>query len=223
MKKIIASLLTVAALGFTAVTSSAQTTPPPVRILVVDMASLLDGHHKTAEQNARLQSDERRAREELERLNTEGNTLVEQLRAINEQIENPTLAESARTKLRGDAQAKIEEIQRKQADVQTFQSNTQNSFQQRIRTFRNVLLEEIGKVSADVAKQRGGTLVLDKSGPSLIGISSVVYADPSYDITEAVRAVIDRDRPAGTPAASAVPAAPAAPADENAVRFPSAR
>jgi outer membrane protein len=39
------------------------------------------------------------------------------------------------------------------------------------------MLEEIGKIATDVAKRKGATLLLDKAGPSLIGIPAVIYAD----------------------------------------------
>ena len=80
---------------------------------------------------------------------------------------------------------------------------------------------------SDLAKKQGGTLVIDKSGPTLIGIPSVVYSDPGYDITDAVVKEVNKDRPApvvAAPAASATtPAAaapkPAAPAAETAAPF----
>jgi outer membrane protein len=73
------------------------------------------------------------------------------------------------------------------------------------------MLEKISKVVVTVAKRHDATLVIDKSGPTLLGVSPVVYFDSGYDITSEVVAEINKDRPANTPAASATPAsAPAA-------------
>jgi outer membrane protein len=71
------------------------------------------------------------------------------------------------------------------------------------------MLEEIGKVATEVAKRKGATVVLDKAGPTAIGISNLIYADAAYDITEDVLKEINKDRPAGAPAAPAT-AAPGA-------------
>ena len=49
--------------------------------------------------------------------------------------------------------------------------------------------------------------MLDRSGPTLFGIPSVLYSDPSYDITEEVVKEVNKDRP---PAAAVKPAAPVA-------------
>ena len=213
MKKSIHALLTVAMLGVFSLAARAE---PAVKLLVVDMAKLYDTHYKTVEKNAQIQSDDQKAQEEVDRMNKEGTALVDEYKALNDQTTNPALTADAKAKAQNDAQKKFEAIQNKQREVQTFIQNTRNALQQRLQTFRNLMLEEIGKVAADVAKRHGATLLLDKAGPSLIGISNVVYVDPGFDITDEVAKEINKDRPAATaaaPAASTTPAAtaPAAP------------
>lgn len=185
MKKFIATLCAIAAFAGLAVSSaSAQ---PAIKIAVVDMAKLLDSHPKTEEQNNKLKADEAKANEELEKINKEGQTLVEQLKEMEEQGKNPGLNEEAKGKLQGDMRTKIEDIQRKQNEVQSFRTNTQRSLQQRIQNFRKLMFEEITVVVNEVAQKQGATLVFDKSGPSLLGIPTLVYSDPAFDITEAVQ------------------------------------
>lgn len=205
MKKLLASLCALAALaGLAASPAAAQ---PTLKVAIVDMAKILDAHHKTEEQNAKLKGDEAKANEELEKINKEGQALVEQLRKLEEDAKNPALSTDAKEKLQGEMRAKIEEIQKKQNEVQSFRGNTQRSLQQRIQNFRKLMFEEISVTVTEVAKKKGATLVLDKSGPSLIGINPVVYADAAYDITEDVQKEIGKGRPAGSPAPAAAPAA----------------
>jgi outer membrane protein len=61
------------------------------------------------------------------------------------------------------------------------------------------MFEEISKVAIGIAKAHGGMLLVDKSGPTLVGISSIAYCDPSLDITDEVMAAINKDRPANLP------------------------
>ena len=68
------------------------------------------------------------------------------------------------------------------------------------------------KIATEVAKRKGGTVLLDKAGPTGIGISSLVYADAGYDITDDVMKEINKDRPANAPVAPATAAPAAAPA-----------
>lgn len=226
MNKLLASLCAFAALA--GIASPAAVAQPTPKIVVVDMAKLLDGHYKTEEQNAKLKGDEGKANDELEKINKEGQSLVEELKKMEEDGKNPALSVDAKEKLQGDMRAKIEEIQKKQNEVQSFRTNTQRSLQQRIQNFRKLMFEEISVTVTEVAKKKGANLVLDKSGPSLIGISPVVYADAGFDITEDVQKEINKTRPAGSSAPAAAPAAPAAKstAESNSdakVSFPSAK
>ena len=70
------------------------------------------------------------------------------------------------------------------------------------------MIEEITKTAVDIAKAHGATFLLDKSGPTLVGVSNILYFEPDLDITDEVIAAINKDRPAVTPTpTSAAPAA----------------
>ena len=207
MKNPVRSLLAVAAFG--AVTMIAQAQPAP-KIMVVDMAKLYDNHYKTEEQNAKLRGDEQKAQEELDKLNKEGNALVEQYKELAEQAQNPAATAEAKQKAEAAARQKLEDINRKRNEVESFRVNTTRSLQQRVQNFKTIMLEEISKLATDVAKKKGATMLMDKSGPSLIGVPSLIYTDAGYDITDDVMKEINSTRPAASAAAPA--AAPAAPA-----------
>ncbi|MES1167441.1 MAG: OmpH family outer membrane protein [Pseudomonadota bacterium] len=211
MKNPVQTLFSLALFG--ALTLAAHAQPAP-KILVVDMAKLYDGHWQTEEQNAKLNHDQQLAQADLERMNKEGTALVDQYKELDEQSKSPALTTEARAKAQADAQKKVEEIQSKQNEIQTFQSNTQRSLQQRIKTFRDVMLEQISTAAAKIAKDKGATLLVDKSGPSLIGVSNIIYSDPAYDITDEVMKEINKDRPAAP--------AMAAPGKTDAVPAPAA-
>src|SRR5215212_6515039 len=80
MKNPIKSLVAIAAFGALALGAAAQPAP---KIFVVDMAKLYDTHYKTVEQNAKIQADDQKAQEEVEKMNKEGNVLVEDYKAAN--------------------------------------------------------------------------------------------------------------------------------------------
>lgn len=206
MKNSISSLVAIAAFAAFAVGATAQT----VKVAVVDMAKLYDTHYKTVEQNAKIQADDQKAQEEVEKMNKDGNALVEEYKGLNDQLNNPALSTEAKNKAQDTAQKKLEQIQTKQREVQTFIQNTRNTLGQRLNTFRALMLEEISKVAAEVAKRKGATVLLDRAGPTAIGISNIIYVDPAYDITEDVLKEINKDRPAGAAVAPAPAAAPAA-------------
>lgn len=200
MKKSIQYLVAFLVLSAFALTARAE---PAVKILVVDMAKLYDTHYKTQEQNNKLQADKAKAEEEVEKMNKEGNALVDEYKNLQEQSTNAALTADAKSKAQNDAQKKLEEIQAKQNEIRTFIQNSTQSLQQRLQTFRSMMLEEISRTATEVAKRHGATILLDKSGPSLIGISNLLYTDPGFDITDEVQKEINKDRPAGVPAPAA--------------------
>lgn len=219
MNKLLKSLLALTVAGVLVTAAHAQSAP---KICVVDMVKLYDGHYKTKEQNVKLQADQKTAEDELQKLNDQGNKLVSEAKAIQAELQNPALADKAKADDQKALQAKAEEIQSKQNDVNAFRVNTQRALQQRINTFKQMLLGEISAVAVEVAKSHGATIVLDKSGPSLIGISPVLYADSSYDITDEVAAKILKQRGSDSDSSSA--AAPAATsAAAPSVSFPGAK
>ncbi len=207
MKKTIQTLI--AAVAFGALTLAAQA-QPAVKLYVVDMAKLYDTHYKTVEKNAQLQADDQKAQEEVDRMNKEGNSLVEEYKALNDKAGNPALTAEAKSSAQNEAQKKLGSIQQKQQEVQTFIQNTRNSLQQRMQTYKALILEEISKTASTVAQRKGATLLLDKSGPSLFLIPNIIYSDPAYDITDDVAKEINKDRPAGSPTAPAASAAASA-------------
>jgi outer membrane protein len=199
MNKMIRTLITLAAFG---AGSTALLAQPAVKLAVVDMAKVYDNHYKTEEANAKFRDAEQKAQEQVEELNKQGQTLVDEYKELMEQSKNTVLTTEARSKAEADGQKKLEDIQRKQNEVQNFRTNTQRSLQQRIKTHRDLLLEEISKVVNDIAKQKGATLVIDKSGPTLFGIPSVIYADAAYDLTDEILKEVNKDRPPAAPAAA---------------------
>jgi len=152
MKKSIQSLVAVAAIAFSAVTTHAQSAP---KILVVDLAKLFDTHWKTQEQTAKLQEDEKKAQDQLAVITKDGNALVEQFKELDEQSKNPAATAEAKAKAQTDAQKKYDEIQQKRSEQNSFVQNTGNTLKQRFQTFKTLMIEEITKSAVEIAKKHG--------------------------------------------------------------------
>jgi outer membrane protein len=215
MKKLLQSLLILGAFGQVALFAQAQ---PAQKILFVDMAKLYDGHYRAIEARAKLQADGQKAQAELDRLSKEINALVQQFKELDEQSNNPTATAEAKTKSQAAAQAKYQEIRSKQADATKFQENVGRELQQRNKEVQGMIMEDIAKLAADVAKKDGATVLIDKSGPTMFGFPAVIYSDPSFDITAEVAAEIAKTKPVATPATTPTTPAPtpAPPADTSA-------
>ena len=207
MNKSIRFLIALAVAGIAASAAQAQSAQ---KIMVVDIAKVYESHYKTAEQNALLQADQKKASEELQRRAKEIDGVVAGLKDMEEQLQNPVTTDEAKKKIQEEGSKKLQDLQGKQREAQGMQANLQRLFQERIGQFRALLLDEISKVAADVAKKKGATFLVDKSGPSVIGVPVFLYTDVSVEITDAVIAETNASKPASSAApAKAADGAPA--------------
>ena len=205
MKNLTQTLISIGAFAAAALVGHAQPAP---KILVVDMAKIFDNHYETKAEKTKLDEASQKAQSEIDSMNKEGNALVAEYKELDEQSKSPMSTADAKAKAQAAAQKKGQEIQAKMQDINTFANNAKQSIQQRIQTFRSMMMEEISKVVITVSKRHDATLVIDKSGPSLLGVPAVIYSDSGYDITPEVMSEIEHNRPAG--GASSLPSAPAA-------------
>jgi outer membrane protein len=207
MKKSIQSLLAIGAFG-AAVLAQAQSAP---KILTVDMAKLYENDYKTQEYMGKLQKDETSAQQQYDQMTKDLTALKAQYDELTEQTRDPTATADAKAKAGADAQKKGQELQGKLVERNNFGQQVTREFEQRRQNFHDTMMDEIGQKAAEIAKHHSGNLLVDKSGISILGARTVIYSDPSYDITDEVMTEINKDRPAtSVPAAGA--AAPAAPA-----------
>ncbi len=205
------------AIALSAAVGSAQT----LKVGVVDMARLFDAHYKTAEKNIVFQDEQEHVKAEIERLNGQGLALQEEAQSMAEQLNNPVLSDDAKAKIEEDTRVKVEQMQRKQQEMNALVTNSRDSLKQRIMNFRTLLMDEISQVAQEVAKRQGINMLFDKSGPSLLGMPAVLYAEDSLEITEEVLAEIDKDKPADAPSAPVEgPASSGAGEDTPTVAFP---
>ena len=200
MNRMLKSILTLTAFGAAALGLSAQ---PALKLLTVDMGKLFEGYYKTATESAKLKVDQQKAQDELERRVKELNGLGDQYKELLEQSKSAMLKDEAKTKAEADAAKMLDDIRRRQGEIQKYQGDAGKLINQQISSMRAVLLDEILKKIAELGKSKGATMVMDRN--------SLVYADATYDITEEALAVINKDRPAtAAPAAAPAEEAPSA-------------
>jgi outer membrane protein len=216
MKSHLKPLIALLAFVLIAAAGSAQS----LKVGVVDMANLFDEHYKTAEKNIVFQEEQERVKAEIERLNGQGLALQEEAQGLAEQLNNPVLKDDAKAGIEQQARTKVEEMQRKQQEMNALMQNRSESLKQRIMNFRTLLMDEISQVAQEVAKRQGITMLFDKSGPSLLGMPAVLYAEDGLDITAEVLTEINKNKPADAPDAPVDGPASSDAAEAPTVSFP---
>ena len=204
MKKLIQTLSALGAFGAASLMARAQPAP---KVAVVDMTRVYTSHYETVAFIAKLKTDQVKAQAEIDQVKKEGQALVDQYKELDEQAKNPAASADAKAKAQADAQKKYQEIQTKGDEINNLAKTAQQEFQARIQNFTGKMVEQISRVATEIAKRDGANLLINKSPESAQGLPALVYADPGFDITDAVIAEINKNRPAEAPAASAAPSA----------------
>jgi outer membrane protein len=164
-------------------------------IITVNVARLYEGYYKTREATEKLQGRFDTAKAQLDEMMASGDVEVEAYKTMLEQAQNPALSDAARQDAEQDANLQMEKIRSLQQDVATFQKSTQNQLAQQQATQRQFMLEEIKTVILEVAQKRAADLVFDISTGINAGLPSVIYANPSWDSTDDVLAVLNANAP----------------------------
>jgi outer membrane protein len=171
------------------------------KVATVDMEKIFNTHYATVAEQAKLKANGEKAQQELDAMIKERDDLVNKYKASLEQANNPLTTGDAKTKAQADTQKIGQDAQAKVQDIQKFANDARTAMQQQFQNFRSLLVDEISKTASRIAKDKGATILMDKSSVSAAGVPVLLYADSSYDITEAVQAEIAKNKPADMPAA----------------------
>lgn len=204
MKKLTHTLLAAASMLTAALVSHAQTEP---KIATVDLEKIWDQHYEKVAEDAKIKVATSQADDNIKKLLKDRSDLYDQYKALDEQVNNPVTTADAKAKAQSDEKAKGEEIQKKQNEIQNYAQSASGELRKTYGTFRANLMDDITKLALKIAKTHGATLVLNTSGHFGESTTAVLFADPSYDITDEVIAEINKNKPAGAPSAPAAPAA----------------
>ncbi len=184
MKKLIVMVLASFAL---ALTVHAQKTP---KVLVVDMVQLYNGYYKAQEAQAKLASSADSAQQEFRSMVESGMALAKEQQEAQARSTNPALTPEAQAKARDDANAKAEELRKKEIEINTFRQNTDQTLQQRRNAIVQLHINEIRDVVTDYAKKKGADLVLNSANGNL-----AVYVEESMDVTKDVLGLLNANAP----------------------------
>ena len=209
MKNSYSSVFALAVFAAMALVARAQPAP---KILVVDIGKVFDNHYEKKEKEAELRSEEQKDEEAMQNMVKEGNALVDQYKNLAEQAKNPALTPEAQSKADADSKKLMDQITAKQNDLNNYKAEVQRNLQQRVMNVRGVLIDEISRTAADIAKRHGATLLFDKSGIAATGANFLLYSDSAYDITDEVIKKINKDHP--QPAAGSSSSDSTAPASD---------
>ena len=115
---------------------------------------------------AQIREADKRAQEEVNRMNREGNALVNAYKYLNEMARKETLTIEQRAQTEARAKAKLEEIQNKQREIQVFIENTRRVLAERAAEVRRLYPNVSEPSGVPLSSPSGGRLELRRPPPS---------------------------------------------------------
>ncbi len=166
-----------------------------LNIMTVDVGILYDNYYKTNEAEEKLKARMDTAKGQLDEMNASLEAEIETYKTLLEEAQNPVLSEDAHRKAENEAHLQMEKIRQMQQEVRIFQQSTQNQLTTQQNTQRQFMLEEIKTVVLEVANEKEVDLVLDTSPAITVSLPSVLFANPIWDATKDVLAILNADAP----------------------------
>lgn len=205
MKHLVPAFLAAVAL-FCGSSASAQSM---VKIGTVDMKKVFEGYYKTKDAEQRINEARNQAKKELEERMEGYQRGVNEVKKLNEEIENPALSREARETKSKTRDERVGELKNLEREINEFRSTREKQLQEQSGRMRQGIVDDITRVVNEKVKADNYDLVFDKSGMSLNGVAVVMSAKESYDFTDSVITILNRSK--GSDSAAAAPAARAEP------------
>ena len=189
-----------AAVGF----AGAAAAQDQLKVAVVDMAKVFSGYYKTTEINRQIDDARNVAKKELEDRMLVHHRLLEEIARIEKGIDDPALSATAKAERQQQREAKVQEINTLEQDIQDFKATHDRSLREQNNRARNQLVEDIMVIVNARVERDHYDLVLNKSAQGYGGKTIVLHANDSLEITDDVISALNKNRPvvAATPAAS---------------------
>jgi outer membrane protein len=196
-------------LAFGTTHASAQS----LKIGTVDMKKIFDNYYKTKDAESKINEARNAAKKELEDRMDIAKKELEEVKKLDEEINNPALSKEVKDQKIKVRSEKANELTNMDREIREFQQSREKQLQEQSVRMRAGIVEDINKVVADRVKAESYQLVLDKSGPSLNGVPIVLYSLDSYEFTEAVITALNKNRVSSsggsdTPPPAATPVTP---------------
>jgi len=169
---------------------------PAVKLATVDVVKVMASYWKKQNSENQIQETAKAAQDYLQK---EGAALDEIKKTLDDAVEqgrSTALTEDARKRAMADAERIYQQLQEKGQQAEQFKENKERELAQRRANDNAMYFAEIREAVMEISKTRGATVVIDTSGRSNIGISTVIFADPGFDVTADVIALVNKTIPA---------------------------
>ncbi len=166
-----------------------------LKIATVNMEKVFDEYYKTKALNVQFKSRSEEAEVKKQELEGKFNTLKGELQTLTAAMKDKSLSEKEREKKRELAEEKYAQLKEAEERLVEFDKTTRRQLAEDMRIEQQKIVAEIKSAISKYTKEHSITLVLDTSGKTMNNVEAVVLSDPSFDITDAIIAIMNKNAP----------------------------
>lgn len=166
-----------------------------VKFGTVDMNRVFSEYYKTKNAQARYAEAEKAANDDLNgRVDTLKKSMQE-ISAINSDLEKTDLSKEARDAKLKDQQTKVAAARSMDREIADFRSAKQKTLQDQFLRMRKDIVDDIMKTVNDLVKAKGYDIVFDKSGLSAGAVPVVLVSRDDLDFSQDVITALNKNAP----------------------------
>ncbi len=163
-----------------------------INVGTVDMNRIFKEYSKTKDAEAKINEAKNAAKKEYDERTDAYKKALDEINKINAQIIAPALSAEAKAQKAKERDEKISNLKNMERELNEFRQTREQQLQQQMQRMRDVILKEITDVVMDRVKTSNLDLVFDKSGPSLNGLSPILFSRERGDFTAEVIASLNK-------------------------------
>ncbi|HEX3817971.1 MAG TPA: OmpH family outer membrane protein [Chthoniobacterales bacterium] len=168
-----------------------------LKIGTIDMNRAFKEYNKTKDAEGKINEAKNSAKKEYDDRADAYKKALDEINKLNQQLEAPALSADAKAQKSKERDEKITSIKNMEREINEFRTTREKQLQEQAVRMRDGIVKEITDVVMTKVKAENMDLVFDKSGVSLNGVPTVMYARDSYDFTTEVITQLNKAAPAG--------------------------
>lgn len=172
-----------------------------LKVGTIDMNRAFKEYNKTKDAESKINEAKNSAKKEYDDRADSYKKALDEINKLNQQLETPALSADAKTQKAKDRDEKIASIKNMEREINEFRQTREKQLQEQAVRMRDGIVKEITDVVMKKVTADAMDLVFDKSGVSLNGVPTVMYAKDSFDFTTDV--ITQLNKPGANPATKA--------------------
>lgn len=163
-----------------------------LKIGTIDMNRAFKEYNKTKDAESKINDAKNAAKKEYDDRADAYKKALDEINKLNQQLEAPALSAEAKSQKSKERDEKIASIKNMEREINDFRQTREKQLQEQAVRMRDGIVKEITDVVMTKVKAENMDLVFDKSGVSLNGVPTIMYAKDSFDFTDQVVAQLNK-------------------------------